>query len=49
MIAFTLIIVVLGMSVPSFKNAISNLAITRLSSIAIILPCSYETGERACL
>jgi NADH-ubiquinone oxidoreductase chain 2 len=36
MIAFTLIIVVLGMSIPSFKNAISNLAITRLSSIAII-------------
>jgi NADH-ubiquinone oxidoreductase chain 2 len=36
MIAFTLIIVVLGMSIPSAKNAISNLSITRLSSIAII-------------
>lgn len=36
MIAFTLIIVVFGASVPLFKNAISNLAITRLSSIAII-------------
>jgi len=36
MIAFTLIIVVLGMSIPSFKNTISNLFITKLSSIAII-------------